>query len=242
MMISFGKDKTHWTNYGRSQLTDRLAPEIKKFGRILKLINKLEFLFIFVPISAVLRLFGFSDEFQNEMVFPLTALFFGTGNQTPNVSAAIMARVFLDDDLRLFDYDPQLLLSQTPEMFAFPNLGKMYQKIVSSCKVNFHGRRGVKAIRRSKGRVHATDKSGVKEEFDAVVFACDAESALKMLEDATYMERTALGNVRYYNDITVTHEDDDYMNKYYEVRFLGAQVFTHPSFLFYVNLVCLLLL
>lgn len=29
----------------------------------------------------VLRWWGFSDEFATEMVFPLTALFFGTGNQ-----------------------------------------------------------------------------------------------------------------------------------------------------------------
>lgn len=31
--------------------------------------------------AQVLRWWGFSDEFATEMVFPLTALFFGTGNQ-----------------------------------------------------------------------------------------------------------------------------------------------------------------
>lgn len=31
----------------------------------------------------LLRWCGFSDAFRNEMVFPLTALFFGTGNQVP---------------------------------------------------------------------------------------------------------------------------------------------------------------
>ena len=36
-----------------------------------------------LPLMAlqVLRWCGFSDDFRNEMVFPLTALFFGTGNQ-----------------------------------------------------------------------------------------------------------------------------------------------------------------
>ena len=48
----------------------------------------------------VLSWWGFSDEFAYEMVFPLTALFFGTGNQTPYVSAAVVARVFLDPQLR----------------------------------------------------------------------------------------------------------------------------------------------
>ncbi len=42
------------------------------------------------------------------------ALFFGTGNQTPNVASAIIARVFLDPKLRLFDYCPERLLRSEP--------------------------------------------------------------------------------------------------------------------------------
>lgn len=60
----------------------------------------------------MLALWGFSADFRNHMVFPLTALFFGTGNQTPNVAAAIVARVFLDPQLRLFDYSPTHLLNR----------------------------------------------------------------------------------------------------------------------------------
>lgn len=37
----------------------------------------------------VLSLLRFSNEFRYQMVFPLVALFFGTGNQTPRVSAAV---------------------------------------------------------------------------------------------------------------------------------------------------------
>lgn len=48
------------------------------------------------------------------MVLPLVALFFGTGNQTPSVAAAVIARVFLDPDLRLFDYCPKRLLNSVP--------------------------------------------------------------------------------------------------------------------------------
>jgi hypothetical protein len=39
----------------------------------------------------VLRWCGFSDDFRNEMVFPLTALFFGTGNQVPLPSTTATA-------------------------------------------------------------------------------------------------------------------------------------------------------
>ncbi|RNA42037.1 flavincontaining amine [Brachionus plicatilis] len=160
----------------------------------------------------------FSHEFINYMVLPLTALFFGTGNQTPSVSSAIVARVFLDPDLRLFDYDPFCLLSQTPQMFAFPNLESIYSTILekSKCKT-FFGRSVEQVIRGSK--ISLVDQTGVLEEFDEVVFACDAETCLRLLgkNGASFMERKVLGNVKYYDDITVTHEDFDYMQKYYDI-------------------------
>lgn len=231
MMISFGKDRTAWTNYTKTPLIEKLADEIKRFERCLRTINRLEVFFIFIPIAKVLRWYGFSQDFQNEMVFPLTALFFGTGNQTPNVSAAIIARVFLDDDLRLFDYDSERLLSQTPEMFAFPKLEKMYQTIMSNSGANCYFQRGVKTVRRKGGKVYVTDERDHEETFDDIIFACDAETVLRVLKNPSFMERQALGNVRYYNDITVTHEDDDYMNKYYEVNYEKDQYFvrTYPT-------------
>ena len=66
------------------------------------------------------------------MVFPLTALFFGTGNQTPRVSAAVVARVFLDPQLRLFEYSPKRLLDDVPRMFAFPKLREVFFSTIAS--------------------------------------------------------------------------------------------------------------
>lgn len=152
------------------------------------------------------------------MVFPLTALFFGTGNQTPNVSSAIIARVFLDPDLKLFDYDPDFLLSQQPEMFAFTNLEQIYTTIIKNSNVKAFFNRSVEHLERYTQGVVLVDNNQVREQFDEIVFACDAETAMKLLGDqATYTERKVLGNVKYYNDVTVTHEDLDYMNKYYDL-------------------------
>lgn len=234
MMISFGKGPTAWTNYSKTKLTKSLQNEIARFEGVLKLINRLEVIFIFLPISKVLKWFGFSDEFCNLMVFPLTALFFGTGNQTPHVSAAIMARVFLDEDLRLFDYDPESLLSQTPEMFAFPKLEEMYETIISRIGVNFYPNRSVSKVRRSirdknKRTVWVTDADGKTESYDEIIFACDAETALKVLESPRFFEKKALGNVRYFNDLIVTHEDDDYMNKNYELHVEKDQYFVRTD-------------
>lgn len=42
-----------------------------------------------------------NQEFGDIVVYPLVALFFGTGNQTPFISSAILERVFMDESMRL---------------------------------------------------------------------------------------------------------------------------------------------
>ena len=171
-----------------------------------------------MPIARLLKLLRFSDEFRNYMVFPLTALFFGTGNQTPSVSSAIIARVFLDPDLKLFDYDPDFLLSQQPEMFAFPNLESIYSTIIKNSSIKTSFNRSVERIERTQQGIILTDNEQKSEKFDEIIFGCDAETALKLLgSQATFIEKKVLGNVKYYNDITVTHEDLNYMHKHYEL-------------------------
>ncbi|XP_046571478.1 LOW QUALITY PROTEIN: uncharacterized protein LOC124279687 [Haliotis rubra] len=229
MKISFGKGQTAWTNYTKTQLTEYLKDDIKKFGSVLKTVNRFEAFFIFIPICRVLKWYGFSDDFCNEMVYPLTALFFGTGNQTPNVSAAIMARVFLDDDLRLFDYDSEQLLSQTPEMFAFPNLELMYKTIMKKSGIIYHGNRPVTSVRRTRKHVYVTDANNHEQVFDEIIFACDAESVLKILDEPTFLETRALGNVQYYNDLIITHEDRQYMDKLYELHIDTDQYFVRTD-------------
>ena len=59
MMISFGKGKHAWTNYSKSEITARLREDIQRFEGTLKLINKLEAIFIFLPIGKVLSWFRY---------------------------------------------------------------------------------------------------------------------------------------------------------------------------------------
>lgn len=200
------------------------------------------------------------------MVFPLTALFFGTGNQTPHVSAAVIGRVFLDDDLKLFEYCPKRLLNACPEMFAFSRLESIFESMRESLgpKVKVYTDRKVtkveRGLRGEEGSVRVSTAGGHVGRFDEVVFACDAETVsipllsvqliscasrrcvdfvrrlrhtqkppfrvviwsfspqiLKVLEEPRWIERRALGNVRYYNDCIVTHEDEAYMKERYHL-------------------------
>lgn len=213
MSVAFGRGPHTWSNLGApSALVQRLQPEIARFGRVLRTVDRLNFIFAFVPIRRVLALWRFDPEFGARLVYPLTALFFGTGNRTPAVSAAIIARVFLDPQLRLFDYCPQRLLSSTPEMFAFDKLRDIYGAAaakLAAAGVDVCVSRPCEALVRDgpEAPVVATDAAGVSQHFDAVVLACDAETAARLLRAAPlrFWERRVLPAVRYYDDVTYTH-------------------------------------
>jgi hypothetical protein len=134
--ISFGREVSDfWTNTFPSELIDKFGKDIKKFGRALKVIKKLEVIFALIPVHVMLRIFRFSKDFGEKIVYPLVALFFGTGNQTPYISSAILEHVFMDPNMRLFEYNDKSFLASIPEMRAFPELGAVYgawQKEVES--------------------------------------------------------------------------------------------------------------
>ena len=75
-----------------------------------------------VPIRMMLRMFFFSKDFGDKMVYPLIALILGRGNQTANVACAIFERLFDDLNMNLRDYDPDILLPNLPTMVTFPKL------------------------------------------------------------------------------------------------------------------------
>ncbi|CAG9465951.1 unnamed protein product [Pedinophyceae sp. YPF-701] len=216
--VCFGKGDNAWTNHSPSKLAERLQPEIEKFGKALKWISRFEFIFVFVPINKVLKWWGFSDDFANRMVFPLTALFFGTGNQTPYVSAAIIARVFRDKELALFHYSAERLLHGEPDVFAFENLENIFTTIAKKIPARVFVNRPVASVERGPKVTRVTDKFGRVAEFDDVVFTCSTEVTRDVLKSPSWLERKLLANVRYFDDLIVTHEDHDYMEKEYEMH------------------------
>lgn len=80
LQVSFGKGKDDfWTNCFPSPLVTQYSGDIKKFGRVLKLIKWTMPVLGLVPIKTMLKMFFFSKDFGDKMVFPLIALFLGTG-------------------------------------------------------------------------------------------------------------------------------------------------------------------
>ncbi|KAK5997402.1 hypothetical protein PT974_02758 [Cladobotryum mycophilum] len=228
--VAFGKGESgFWTNCFPSKLIEKHASDIRKYGFFLKVIKWTMPVLGLFPISVMLRFFFFGKDFANTMVYPLIALFLGTGNQTPNVPAAIVERLFNDPNMKLWDYDSSTLLPNRPTMYTFDHLHEFYGKwkddLVAKGVAIRTNTEVVKVLSRSKKGINLQVKntsSGetTEEKFNEMVFCVLADDALRILgTTASWREKVVLGGAAFYDDITVTHTDTEYFNRHYETHF-----------------------
>ena len=162
-----------------------------------------------------------------DLVVCRPALFFGTGNCTKKVSSVLLARVFNDDRLRLYDYDPVRFMSEAPKMFSVSRFDEVYGKSETQVrrrggKITL-GARVDKVERRSKRgvKVYFENANGEREvrECDRVIFACNTEQSKRCSTPfgTPMMERMIFRNIEYFDDVSVTHSDEAYMKRHYEV-------------------------
>ncbi|KAH7308204.1 hypothetical protein B0I35DRAFT_443122 [Stachybotrys elegans] len=230
LQVSFGKGQDgFWTNCFPSNLVQRYSSDIKKFGWFLRVVRWLMPVVGLIPISLMLRLFFFSKDFGDKMVYPLIALFLGTGNQTAHVPSAIVERLFDDPNMKLWDYDSETLLPNLPTMVTFDHLHVFYQRWKDDLikkGVDIRTRTEVVTVleRSSKGvqlLVRDLSSAHVKEEaYNDIVLCVLADDALRILgKTATRREKFILGGAAFYDDITVTHSDSKYFEEHYETQF-----------------------
>ena len=247
LQVSFGQGKDgFWTNCFPSHLVSRFEKDIQKFGKVLKIIKYTMPLLGLIPIRIMLRIFLFNKEFGEKMVFPLIALFLGTGNQTANVSCAILERLFDDPNMKLWDYDSQTLLPNLPLMCTFPKLGEFYHQWADDLRskgvdirtntdvveiVKRNKKDGVvvrtrrfdpnKGVHDKDGQVTGTHEGEVEtNRFDELVMCTLADDAKKLLgKTATWKEKFVLGGARFFDDVTITHSDSKYFETNFETRF-----------------------
>ncbi|TWU73280.1 hypothetical protein ED733_003033 [Metarhizium rileyi] len=230
LQVSFGKGVDEfWTNVFPSTLVQKHASDIRRFGRFLTIIKWALPLIGIIPISVMLRLFFFKKDFGDKMVYPLIALFLGTGNQTASVPCGIVERLFNDPNMKLWDYDSSTLLPNLPTMYTFDNLHQFYKKWADYikdrganirtraevCTVLSRSKTGVKLRIKNLGNGDITD-----EDFDDLVLCTLADDSLRILgKEASWRERFVLNGAAFYDDVTVTHSDAEYFEKYYETHF-----------------------
>ncbi|KAJ9123762.1 hypothetical protein QFC24_003536 [Naganishia onofrii] len=277
LQVSFGKGDKFWTNVFPTKLVEKHQSEIKRFNWALKFMRWFEVFFALIPIKISLKMFFFSEEFMNYMIYPSLALFLGTGNATPDLPTIMMERLYtsptygmcksaldilhldlvneLMEILRCSGYpaDPKSLSTNLPPMVVFPEESKFYtrwQHDMMSRGVNIRlntevvaiperSKHGVRVQLRSRrpqpdhhNPVGADQDTPVHEEhYDEIVLCILADTAKRLLgKTAGLIEKAVLGSTRWSDDITVTHNDLDYINKWYTLDMPDeSEIPTHLS-------------
>ncbi|OJD16725.1 hypothetical protein AJ78_03151 [Emergomyces pasteurianus Ep9510] len=240
LQFSFGKDKENfWTNVFPTALVEKHADEIKKFGKALEIIRKGGIVLWILPVKSFLRLFCFSKEFRYKMVIPLASIVLGTGNQTEEVPCGLLQQLFYDPEMKVWDYDPVSFVPNLPSMFTFPNMQLFYRDwaiglcskgvtIRLTTEVTKIVRRDRQGIAVETARVNGGTQSGdsmrgnttLIEGFDKLVLCIPGDEANHLLgKRATWKERFALGGIKMFNRLTITHSDSAYIRELYETRF-----------------------
>ncbi|KAG5782696.1 hypothetical protein H9Q73_003631 [Fusarium xylarioides] len=238
--VSFGKDETFWNNVFPTQLLVRHEKEVRRLTTVLKFMRWFEIFFALLPLKLVFKLFLFSEEFTNTIALPMTALFLGTGNATPEVPAIMFERLCTSPTYGMwYPSNRNTVISNKPPMIVFPKFSEFYEtwrKDLVSRGVSVRlSTELTEIVQRNKNGVvvklkprtpmpdHHNPNGGDpdahvgEEKYDEIVLCCLADTAKKVLgKTATWKEKKVLGSAKFSDDITITHNDSDYMKKHYE--------------------------
>ncbi|KAI1356000.1 FAD/NAD(P)-binding domain-containing protein [Xylaria sp. FL0043] len=240
LQVSFGKDDTFWTNMFPTELIARHQKEVARLTTVLKFMRWFEVFFALLPLRLVFKFFFFSEEFVETVVLPMTALFLGTGNATPEVPAIMFERLCTSPTYGMwYKTDRNTVVNNQPPMVVFPNFSEFYETwrkdLVSRgvtvrlstelTEIVQRDTRGV--VVKLKPRTPVPDHHNPndadldapvsQESFDELVLCCLADKAKEVLgRTASWREKQVLGSAKFSDDITITHNDADYMKKHYE--------------------------
>ncbi|WP_419929494.1 FAD-dependent oxidoreductase [Candidatus Poriferisocius sp.] len=195
-----------------SEIRQQLHAEIAKFQRLLRRMQRVGWLsrsqskfvnflnpFNYVSMGTLLNLGGFSGDFRYKILKPMFVNFLMATNVF-DMPASLFARY-----LEFFDIE-----SATPMQTWDQGSQRIYEHMSAGFRDKIYLNRPVQKVYRSKSGVVVVDEDGVREEFDEVVFACNANQTLMMLDKPTALERYLLSSIRYESELhnhTVVHYD-----------------------------------
>ncbi|MCY3647909.1 MAG: FAD-dependent oxidoreductase [Chloroflexi bacterium] len=195
-----------------SDIRQQLQPEIAKFQRILRRLHRIGWLtrkqskflnalnpFNYISMGTVLNLGGFSGEFRYKILKPMFVNFLMATNVF-DMPAALFSRY-----LEFFDIE-----TSTPMQTWDKGTRRIYEELSAGFRDKIFLGRPVHKVYRDKTGVVVEDAEGVREAFDDVIFACNANQTLMLLDKPTFLERSILSSIRYESELhnhTVVHSD-----------------------------------
>ena len=195
-----------------SEIREELQSEIAKFQRILKRLHWFGALnrsqskcinalnpFNYISMGTVLNLAGLSGDFRYKVLKPMFVNFLMATNVF-DMPASLFSRY-----LEFFDIETASTLHTWDQ-----GTRRIYENLAAGFKDKIYLRRPVRKVHRQKSGVVIEDEHGVKEEFDEVILACNANQSLMMLDKPTMLERYILSSIRYDSELhnhTIVHSD-----------------------------------
>ncbi|MYA31033.1 MAG: NAD(P)-binding protein [Gammaproteobacteria bacterium] len=195
-----------------SDVRRELQPEIEKFQKLLKrlhwfgrvnntrsrLLNLLN-PFNYVSMGTVLNWGRFSGDFRYKILKPMFVNFLMATNVF-DMPASLFSRY-----LQFFDIE-----AATPMKTWDQGTRRIYEALSGGFKDKIYLNRPVRKVYRRLSHVLVEDENGETEKFDDVVFACNANQTLMILDAPTYLENSILSSIRYESELhnhTVVHSD-----------------------------------
>ena len=196
-----------------SDIREQLQSEIAKFQRMLAMLHRfgwltraqskfLNFLnpFNYVSMGTLLNLRGFSGDFRYKILKPMFVNFLMATNVF-DMPAALFARY-----LEFFDIE-----AATPMQTWDQGSRRIYENLSADFQDRIHLNRPVQKVYRHGSHVVVEDMNGVQETFDDVIFACNANQTLMILDQPTMLERYILSSIRYESELhnhAIVHSDE----------------------------------
>ena len=195
-----------------SDIRKQLQSEIAKFQRLLRCLHRFGRLsrsrskllnalnpFNYVSMGTVLNLGRFSGDFRYKILKPMFINFVLATNLF-DMPAALFARY-----LEFFDIE-----AATPMQTWDQGTRRIYENLTAGFQDRICLNRPVRKVYREASGVVLEDDDGVRETFDEVIFACNADQTLKIIDNPTRLERYILSSIRYDSEIhhlAVVHSD-----------------------------------
>ena len=206
-----------------SDIRRDLQDEIEKFQRILRGIKRFAFLtgarstllnalnpYNYISMGTVLNLHGLSGDFRYKVLKPMFVNFLMATNVF-DMPASLFARY-----LEFFDIE-----RATPMRTWDQGTRRIYEALSAGFRDRICLGRPVRKVIRQASGVVVEDQDGVRETFDDVIFACNANQTLMMLDQPTMLERSLLSSVRYESELhnhTIVHSDSSVLPDDKEVK------------------------
>lgn len=143
----------------------------------------------------------FSDAFIRHYIIPMGAAIW-------SASEADMLRFPAHYFLRFFKNHGMLQVRNRPVWRVIQGGSSNYlAPLISGFKDNIRLNSPIESVRRDSQGVLIKPQACESERFDAVIFACHSDQALRLLSDATVQEQAILGAIPYKENIAILHTD-----------------------------------